>query len=190
MGERGIDVAAAQDHVVPEDPAEALRGRPEGEPVPQDERDLAEGVDPAPLGEAVPGRDDHPVEGRVDRFAPAVALAGGDADDQGPQPAGGVVAALLVGVEADEVERVALGQHVGPVAGDPAPGGVDGHPLAAQGEVDDAGTLELRRRPARSHAGHYGRPAVPFGLTRLVAPCHSGPGPATSYSMFRSVQVP
>ena len=91
----------------------------------------------------------------------AVALAGRHADQQGPQAAGGVVAASPIGIEADEVERVALRQHVGPVARDLAPGRVHRHPLAAQGKADNERPLELGRRPGNTDGWDHG--LVPRG---------------------------
>ena len=50
-------------------------------------------MDPLPLGHAVGGRDHLPVERGVDRLAPAMGLAGRDAEQERPHaPAGWYVA--------------------------------------------------------------------------------------------------
>ena len=118
-------------------------GRSERQAVLEGEPELPDGVDPAALPEPVAGRHHLPVERGVDRLAPAMALMRGDAKEQRLQATGGVIAGTLPWIESDEVERVALAQHVGAVARNPARRGLHGHPLAAQREVDDAGTLKL-----------------------------------------------
>ena len=89
VGEPGVSLGAAEDDVVAENPVQPFGCRAEGDAGLQDEGQFAKGVDSGPLGQAVPSDDDLPVEGRVDGLAPAVALAGRHAEQQGPQAAGG-----------------------------------------------------------------------------------------------------
>ena len=137
--------------MVAQEAMQVVWGRAEGQAVLEDERELADGVDPAALGDPVAGRHHLPVERGVDRLAPAVALTRGNTDKQRPQATGGVVAGTLPRIESDEVERVALAQHVGAVARNPARRGLHGHPLAAQRELHDAGPIELRRQAWDGH---------------------------------------
>jgi hypothetical protein len=88
-----------------------------------------------------------------------------------------VVAATPIWIEADEVERVALRQHVGPMAQDPATGRVHRHPLTAQGKATTSAPSSSdgdRRTPTVGIIGASRK------VGRLVAGCRGSPGGASS----------
>ena len=138
----------------------------------------------------VHGRDDHAVERRVDGLAPPVVVASAPAE-QGPRRALPGCRRSPAVVGPDEVEGVALSEHVGAMAGNPVCGRPHGDPLASQRELDDHGVgcrshcqlqsrgasdLDLgghaheRRQPVprRAHRGrHRGR--LPRGIGRATA---------------------
>ena len=92
VGEPGVDAAGAgKDHVVAQQARDVLRRRTKTSGVARGKEELAHGMDPLPLGYAIDGGDHLPVERGMDRLAPAVGLAGRDAEQERPQrrPPGG-----------------------------------------------------------------------------------------------------
>ena len=140
---------AAQEHVVAEDARQS--GWPERDRVVDGMGELADRVQPPAFGHPVDGPDDLASHRRVDRSAPGVAVARPPPDEQAAPSTGRMRLEPGPIVDAEEVVRVPLAEHVDPVARDAIRRAGDRDPvLAAQREVDHDGVRELGgRTPAR-----------------------------------------
>src|SRR5690606_16594358 len=164
MGERGEDRTGADDHVVAQDRRQLRRTECQG--VAKEEKRLPHRVDAFPLRCTVDCLDHLAVDGRVDRRAPCEAFLGRNAQEQRVQGTGGVI--TLSFIQADEVVRVALAQHVGAVAGYPRRRRGDRKPpIALQRELDYDWVFEGLRHLRRLSTGPA--PRVPFWLDDICA---------------------
>jgi hypothetical protein len=136
VGEHRAGIGPLQDHMVPGDRVDSA-GRIEPDRGRQGVGQLAHHVDSRALGHPVHGRDDDTVEGCVDGLAPPVVVASALTEQRASQGAARVKAQAPAVVGPDEVEGVALSEHVGAVAGNPVCGRPHGDPLASQREFDD-----------------------------------------------------
>ena len=142
-------------------------------------------VEPLALGHAVHGLDDHPVQDRVDRLPPAVAVPCPAPDQQPAQGPRRVHMEPATVVGADQVVGVALPEQVGAVAGDPVRRGPLDRPLPSEGKLDDHRVIELthgRWPHARSRllssghldvryrAGVLTHPSVEAPTSRMTTP--------------------
>jgi hypothetical protein len=103
-------------------------------------------MQPLALGHAVHGLDDHAVQGRMDRLAPAVAVPCPPPNQQPAHGHRGVHMEAATVVDADQIVGVPLSEQVGAVAGDPVRRAPLDRPLASKRKLNDGRIIELTHR--------------------------------------------